>query len=92
MPYLLSSTLPLKPRNTRRQFRELQEKGRIRYADLPLQSKYGERREVEFISKVFRENGRRVVICAIRDISDRKRIQKDKYFLAAIGPLAVTDR
>jgi two-component system CheB/CheR fusion protein len=65
-------------------FQELQEKGRIRYEDLPLQSKYGERREVEFISKVYRENGHRVVICVIRDIVDRKRIQKDKYFLAAI--------
>ena len=65
-------------------FRELQEKGRIRYEDLPLQSKYGERREVEFVSKSYRENGRSVVICIIRDISDRKRIQKDKYFLAAV--------
>lgn len=72
-------------RQSQAAFRELQEKGRIQYEDLPLQSKYGERRDVEFISKVYRENGRLVVICTIRDIADRKRIQKDKYFLAAIS-------
>ena len=65
-------------------FHELREKGRIRYEDLQLQSKYGKRREVEFTIKVYRENGRRVVICVIWDITDRKRIQKDKYILAAI--------
>jgi PAS domain S-box-containing protein len=34
--------------------------------------------------KIYRDNGRRVVICIIRDIAERKRIQKDKYFLAAV--------
>src|SRR4029079_16092908 len=34
-------------------FRELQSTGYIRYEDLPLQTKQGERREVEFVSNVY---------------------------------------
>ena len=33
-------------------FVELQKKGHIRYNDLPLQTKHGERRDIEFISNV----------------------------------------
>ncbi len=53
-------------------FRELQEKGYIRYEDLPLQSTEGKRREVEFISNVYAENGHQVIQCNIRDITERK--------------------
>ncbi len=54
-------------------FRELQENGYIRYEDMPLQTKWGKRREVEFVSNVYAENGHQVIQCNIRDITERKR-------------------
>ena len=60
---------------SRAAFRQLQEKGYIRYEDLPLETKYGLRREVEFVSNVYKVNGLRVIQCNIRDISDRKRAE-----------------
>jgi PAS domain S-box-containing protein len=65
-------------------FRELQEKGYIRYEDLPLQTKGGERREVEFISNVYQEDRHKVIQCNIRDITERKQIEQTKLLLAAI--------
>lgn len=53
-------------------FRELQKKGYIRYDDLPLRNRNGARREVEFVSNVYGENGHQVIQCNIRDISERK--------------------
>ena len=60
---------------SRHAFRELKEKGYIRYEDLPLQSKEGKHREVEFISNVYPEDGHHVVQCNIRDITARKRAE-----------------
>ena len=60
---------------SRAAFRQLQEKGYIRYEDLPLETKYGIRREVEFVSNVYRVDGQRVIQCNIRDITDRKRAE-----------------
>ena len=54
-------------------FRELQVKGYLRYEDLPLQTREGEPREVEFVSNVYQEDSRQVIQCNIRDITDRKR-------------------
>jgi PAS domain S-box-containing protein len=65
-------------------FRELQETGYIRYEDLPLETKGGERREVEFISSVYPENEHQVIQCLIRDITDRKRAEEAKFLMAAI--------
>jgi PAS domain S-box-containing protein len=56
-------------------FRILQEKRFIRYEDLPLQTQSGHRREVEFVSNVYDEDGRTVVQCNIRDITARKRTE-----------------
>lgn len=53
-------------------FRELKQKGYIRYEDLPLQSKEGKHREVEFVSNVYAEDGHQVIQCNIRDITRRK--------------------
>ena len=53
-------------------FQELQENEFIRYEDLPLQTKSGVRRDVEFVSNVYIENGRNVIQCNIRDITERK--------------------
>ena len=57
-------------------FRELQEKRFIRYEHLPLETKEGERREVEFVSNIYTENGHDVIQCNIRDITVRKRIER----------------
>ena len=60
---------------SRAAFRELQEKQFIRYEDLPLQSKAGVRRDVEFVSNIYEEDGRNVIQCNIRDITERKRVE-----------------
>jgi PAS domain S-box-containing protein len=57
-------------------FRQLQEKGSIRYEDLPLETKDGRRADVEFVSNVYPVESRPVIQCNIRDISDRKRADK----------------
>lgn len=56
-------------------FREVQEKHFIRYEDLPLQSKTGQHHEVEFVSNLYDEDGRYVIQCNIRDITERKRAE-----------------
>jgi PAS domain S-box-containing protein len=53
-------------------FRELRKTHFIRYEDLPLQNKDGKRHEVEFVSNLYDEDGRSVIQCNIRDITDRK--------------------
>jgi PAS domain S-box-containing protein len=56
-------------------FRELQKKHFVRYEDLPLKTKTGQRREVEFVSNLYEEGGRNVIQCNIRDITERKQEQ-----------------
>ncbi len=56
-------------------FRALQRKHFIRYEDLPLQNKAGQRHEVEFVSNLYEEDGRKVIQCNIRDITERKRTE-----------------
>jgi len=53
-------------------FRELQTKQYIRYENLPLQTKSGQRINVEFVSKVYNEDGKSVIQCNIRDITARR--------------------
>jgi two-component system CheB/CheR fusion protein len=62
---------------SRAAFRALQEQGVLRYEDLPLEAKTGERREVEMISNLYQENGVQVIQCNIRDISERKRLEAE---------------
>ncbi len=57
-------------------FKELQKNDYIRYADLPLETKDGERREVEFVGIVYTENDCQVIQCNIRDITKRIRAQE----------------
>ena len=52
--------------------RHLQHSEYIRYEDLPLETKTGERKQVEFVSNVYLVNGWRVIQCNIRDITARK--------------------
>ncbi len=74
-------------------FAELQKIGYIRYEDLPLEDVNGVRRQVEFVSNVYQENGRKAIQCNIRDITKRKGLEaalrdvarrKDE-FLAMLG-------
>jgi len=58
-------------------FRELQQEGFIRYEDLPLQTSGGVKREVEFVSNLYQENGHKVIQCNIRDITERKRAEHE---------------
>lgn len=62
-------------------FQQLQKAHYIRYEDLPLQNKAGRRHEVEFVSNLYDEGGRKVIQCNIRDITERK--QAEKALLAA---------
>ena len=63
-------------------FRELQEKGYIRYENLPLQTKDGRRIHVEFVSNVYRVDDTKVIQCNIRDITKRKERSADQFRLA----------
>jgi len=56
-------------------FLELQQKGYIRYDDLPLESADGRKYPVEFVSNLYQVNHHQVIQCNIRDISDRKRAE-----------------
>lgn len=61
---------------SRAAFRELQQNGYIRYEGLPLETKAGARRELEFISNVYAEDDPQVIQCNIRDITERKRAEE----------------
>ena len=64
--------------------RELQEKGFIRYETVPLHTKNGQRRVVEFVSNLYQANGHKIIQCNIRDITERKRAEEALLHLAAI--------
>jgi PAS domain S-box-containing protein len=61
---------------SRAAFHQLQKEGYIRYEDLPLETKEGRCAHVEFVSNVYQVEGRQVIQCNIRDISDRKRAEE----------------
>ncbi|OGF06437.1 MAG: hypothetical protein A2509_06015 [Candidatus Edwardsbacteria bacterium RIFOXYD12_FULL_50_11] len=60
---------------SRDSFIELQKKGYVRYEDLPLETKDGRRKEVEFVSNAYSVGGKNVLQCNIRDITERKEIE-----------------
>jgi PAS domain S-box-containing protein len=62
---------------SRESFRELQEKAYVRYEDLPLKSIRGSQVEVEVVSNVYRAGSQMVIQCNIRNISERKRSEKE---------------
>ena len=64
-------------------FRLLEQEGYIRYEDLPLENQRGEQREVEFVSNLYREDGHSVIQCNIRDITERRRVEKELAVVAA---------
>jgi len=69
-------------------FKELQRTGYLRYEDLPLQATNGKLRDVEFVSNMYEENSHQVIQCNIRDITERKRAEKERTLLLAAAQSA----
>jgi PAS domain S-box-containing protein len=63
--------------------RELQKSGFIRYENLPLESRNGQKVAVEFVSNVYAEDHHSVVQCNIRDITERCRLERQMQEQAA---------
>src|ERR1039458_9207684 len=59
----------------RANFLELQQKGYVRYEDIPLETADGRRIEVEFVSNIYLAGDRKVIQCNIRDITERKQVE-----------------
>ena len=77
--------------------RELQKNEYIRYEDLPLETKAGVLKHVEFVSNVYLVNGFRVIQCNIRDITERKHAEAqvlttNDELLALVNELQWRDR
>lgn len=74
---------------SKKAFDELRKNKYIRYDDLPLKSKDGTIRNVEFVSNVYQENDETVIQCNIRDITEKIGVQMqlkqslEKYRLLA---------
>ena len=73
---------------SREAFKKLQRTGYLRYEDLPLQATNGKLRDVEFVSNVYEEDSHQVIQCNIRDITDRKRAEKERTVLLAAAQSA----
>ena len=77
--------------------RQLQYSEYIRYEDIPLETKTGERKHVEFVSNVYLVNGWKVIQCNIRDITERKHAESlaevaNTELLALVDELQWRDR
>ena len=77
--------------------RQLQNNEYIRYEDLPLETRAGEHKQVEFVSNVYMVNGWRVIQCNIRDITARKHAEAraevaNDELLALVDELQWRDR
>src|SRR6267378_1824529 len=72
---------------SQRAFRQLQERGHIRYDDLPLENRSGRRVEVEFVSNVYEVDHRSVIQCNIRDISERRQLERARVQTEAMADL-----
>ena len=74
-------------------FEELKKNKYIRYENLPLKTKDGRRREVEFISNSYLVDYEDVIQCNIRDISERKmnekRVEIQANILSQIGQAVI---
>jgi PAS domain S-box-containing protein len=56
--------------------KHLQERGYVRYEDLPMETRDGRHIAVEFVSNVYRAGDKNVIQCNVRDITERKRVQE----------------
>jgi PAS domain S-box-containing protein len=62
-------------------FLELQQRGYIRYDNIPLHGKDGNSVEVEFVSNIYDVGDKKVIQCNIRDISERRRAEAEIHQL-----------
>jgi PAS domain S-box-containing protein len=72
-------------------FERLRKEGYIRYEDMPLETKDGQRREVEFVSNLYAVDHQKVIQCNIRDITERKHLQaklQQAQKMEVVGQLA----
>ena len=56
--------------------REVQERSYKRWEHLPLETKLGNRVEVEIVANAYREDHQQVIQCNIRDITERSRMER----------------
>ena len=68
-------------------FRQLQDHGHIRYDDMPLQDRNGRRVEVEFVSNAYQVDHRVVIQCNIRDIGERRQLERSRVQTEAMTDL-----
>ena len=61
---------------SKKMFGELQTNGYVRYEDMPLRTKSGNYIDVEFVSNSYDCDDVSVIQCNIRNISDRKRLER----------------
>jgi PAS domain S-box-containing protein len=61
--------------SSRAAIRQLQEEGYLRYEDLPLQTRAGEKVDVEVVANVYQEDHQPVIQCNFRDITDRRKLE-----------------
>ena len=69
-------------RKSREVYKELIANHYVRYEDLPLETKDGRKREVEFVSNTYLVGSQKVIQCNIRDISARKLLERNLSFAA----------
>jgi len=62
----------------------LQKDGYVRYENLPLETRDGRKKAVEFVSNVYQAGDRNVIQCNVRDITERKQVELVLIRLAAI--------
>ena len=65
-------------------FGQLQERGYVRYENLPLETRDGRQIAVEFVSNLYQDGDRMVIQCNVRDITERDAAEKARERLAAI--------
>lgn len=65
-------------------FRKLQNEKYIRYENLPLVTKGGRTIWVEFISNLYDVNGKQVIQCNIRDVTERKQAEQELRLKTAL--------
>ncbi|MDQ1708053.1 MAG: hypothetical protein QOJ88_1264 [Pyrinomonadaceae bacterium] len=62
---------------SRTAFAELQQRGYMRYENLPLEDREGTLRHVEFVSNSYLAGERRVIQCNVRDVTERKLAEEE---------------
>jgi PAS domain S-box-containing protein len=62
-------------------FLELQQRGYIRYDNIPLHAKNGNSVEAEFVSNIYDVGHKRVIQCNIRDITERRQAESEIHRL-----------